>query len=108
MIFMICSTVAPAFGVRIVSTPVILGCGGVDWACAIGASTVANASSRYSISIFIVQLLLIPREIVMTWYRWVPHAFRRHHKRKVASRIKTLLTLIPKMVLYGTRIGGED
>src|ERR1700736_4820524 len=54
MIFMICSTVAPGFGVRIVSTPVILGCGGVDWPCARGARTIANAGSRKDIAMFIV------------------------------------------------------
>src|ERR1700747_915813 len=63
MIFMTCSTVTPGFGVRIVSTPVILGCGGVDWPCARGARTVAKPSSKYNISIFIVQLLLISRGI---------------------------------------------
>src|SRR5437879_3348764 len=43
MIFMTCSTVTPGFGVRIVSTPVILGCGGVDWPCAKGASVSERA-----------------------------------------------------------------
>src|SRR5216684_2055255 len=89
MIFMICSTVTPGFGVRIVSTPVIFGwgggCGGEDWPWARGASTVANASSGYNISIFIDQLLLISCEIIMLWYQWVPHFFRRSYKRMVAS-----------------------
>jgi hypothetical protein len=66
---MICSGTIPGFGVRIVSTPVIVGFGGVDWPCAKGARTVANASSEYNISIFIVQapLILIPHGI------WVLH-----------------------------------
>src|SRR5437879_9424708 len=80
MIFMTCSTVTPGFGVRIVSTPVILGCGGVDWPCAMGARTVAKASSRYNISIFIVQLLLIPHGI------WILRGTIGYHAASLDAR----------------------
>src|SRR5258708_10395377 len=99
MIFMTCSTVTPGFGVRIVSTPVILGCGGVDWPCTIGARTVANASSRYHISIFIVQLLLLPHGIwIFEWYHWVPRAsLDDREDNRLRPRVKIV-------VLYGTSL----
>src|ERR1700722_16223316 len=98
MIFMTCSTVTPGFGVRIVSTPVILGCGGVDWPCARGARTVANASSRYNISIFIVQLLLILHGI------WILRGTTWYHAASLDAREeKRLRPRIKIVVLYGTR-----
>src|SRR5580704_1733832 len=91
MIFMTCSKVTPAFGESIASTPVILGCGGVDWPRAMGARTIANASSRYDISIFIFQLLGFLTEIcVLFWYRWVPHTNLDAGEEKRLLRAKKL------------------
>src|SRR4029077_12899219 len=104
MIFMTCSTVTPGFGVRIVSTPVILGCGGVDWPCAMGARTVANASNRKDISIVdIVQLLLIPHGI------WILRGTNGYHAASLDAREeKRLRPRIKIVVLYGTRVGKEE
>src|SRR5260370_18375831 len=103
MIFMICSTVTPGFGVMIVSTPVILGCGSVDWPCAMGARTVAKASSRKDISIVdIVHLLLIPHGI------WILRGTNGSHAASLdVPTEKSLRPRIKKVVLYGTRVGKE-
>src|ERR1700731_2061090 len=103
MIFMTCSTVTPGFGVMIVSTPVILGCGGVDWPCAMGARTVANASSRKDISIVdIVQLLLIPHGI------WFLRGTGGYHAAGLDAREeKRLRPRIKIVVLYGTKTDKE-
>src|SRR5262245_24413845 len=83
MIFMTCSTVTPGFGVRIVNTPVILGCGGVDWLRARGARTVANASSGNDIAMFMFSSFAYSTEFVFasgtTWYHM---PVRRWQRRK--------------------------
>src|SRR5580700_4074676 len=112
MIFMTCSKVTPAFGESIASTPVILGCGGVDWPRAMGARTIANASSRYDISIFIFQLLGFLTEIcVLFWYRWVPHTNldageekRLLRAKKLAKKRKSSRKLSNMVVLCGTSV----
>src|SRR6266851_1957720 len=84
MIFMTCSTVTPGFGVRIVSTPVILGCGGVDWPCARapGPSRTPSAGRTFQSALFSSfdssrnHHVLVPLGTTR---------FRRSYKRKVAS-----------------------
>jgi hypothetical protein len=93
--------VTPDFGVRIVSTPVILGRGGVDWPCAKGARTVAKATSGKDIAMFIVTLLLILHVASFDG------TTRYHHATLDVREEKRLRARITIMVLWGTKFDGR-